>query len=701
MSSLPPLQDSIVSTPWGLSEDAPCGFVETLVDGAICRANERFAQWAGRPADALLGLRFKSLLTPASRILYDTHCIPLLEAQGLCNEVMLEIVRPDSGRVPVLISAIRDVGGERGNTMFSIFDATVIRQHERALQDARKRAESSAQALTRANGDLALQTEHLRVTLRSMAETVVTTDRQGLITSINPTAQHLFGIAENDALGAPLTALGQVLYAEDRGPVALHPTRLWTPGFLNLIVVHRDGSEREVACTVARIGQEDGPGDGTVFVGRDVTDERALVRRLAHEASHDHLTGLLNRREFERRVHALADDANVPGVTHLLCYLDLDQFKVVNDTVGHDAGDQLLIEVAALLRDAVRDSDVLARLGGDEFGLVLTACAPDAGLEVAQSLLRRVASMRFEWEGHPLAITASLGLAVLGTKNATTTSALADADMACHAAKEKGRNRVQTFAGSDAALRATRGEMGWIPRIRRALDQDRFALCFQPIVRLDARPGELINGEMLLRMRDDDGKLLAPAAFVSAAERYNQIQAIDRWVVRKAFAWLATHPGHRASINLSGQSVGDADLLAFVLRQFDTAGIAPQRVCFEITETATMGDLGAALRFMHALREIGVAFALDDFGVGLSSFSYLKELPVDVVKIDGSFTKSLLTDRVNRTIVESIAQIAKVCGLETVAEWVESEAVMDAIGLIGIDKAQGRHVGMPTLIETL
>lgn len=273
--------------------------------------------------------------------------------------------------------------------------------------------------------------------------------------------------------------------------------------------------------------------------------------------------------------------------------------------------------------------------------------------------------------------------------------------MACHAAKEKGRNRVQTFAGSDAALRATRGEMGWIPRIRRALDHDRFALCYQPIVRLEARPRELINGEILLRMRDDDGKLLPPAAFVSAAERYNQIQAIDRWVVRKSLGWLATHPGHRASINLSGQSVGDADLLAFVRGEFDASSVAPTRVCFEITETAAMSDPASAVRFMGALRDIGVTFALDDFGVGLSSFTYLKKLPVDVVKIDGSFTKTLLTDPVNRAIVESITRIAKVCGLETVAEWVENDEVMTAIGLIGIDKAQGWHVGLPTPIESL
>lgn len=211
----------------------------------------------------------------------------------------------------------------------------------------------------------------------------------------------------------------------------------------------------------------------------------------------------------------------------------------------------------------------------------------------------------------------------------------------------------------------------------------------------------MINGEILLRMRDDDGKLLPPAAFVSAAERYNQIQAIDRWVVRKSLGWLATHPGHRASINLSGQSVGDADLLAFVRGEFDASSVAPTRVCFEITETAAMSDPASAVRFMGALRDIGVTFALDDFGVGLSSFTYLKKLPVDVVKIDGSFTKTLLTDPVNRAIVESITRIAKVCGLETVAEWVENDEVMTAIGLIGIDKAQGWHVGLPTPIESL
>ncbi|RZL10369.1 MAG: EAL domain-containing protein [Rubrivivax sp.] len=284
---------------------------------------------------------------------------------------------------------------------------------------------------------------------------------------------------------------------------------------------------------------------------------------------------------------------------------------------------------------------------------------------------------------------------------ASEASVMAGADMACHLAKEQGRNRIQAFVDGDARIEARRGEMTCASDIRRALEDDRLRLHFQPIAALKPQAGALRHGEMLLRIVDAQGKLLPPASFISAAERYNQIQAIDRWVVKTAFEWLSHHPDHEASINLSGQSIGDAQLLPFVLRQFERTGLSPRRVCFEITETAAIGDLGSALKFMNALRAVGVKFALDDFGIGLSSFSYLKTLPVDYVKIDGSFTKTLLTDPVNRGIVEAIVRIAKLCGLETIAEWVETEEIRSVLETLGIDHAQGWLIGKPEPLSSV
>jgi diguanylate cyclase (GGDEF)-like protein/PAS domain S-box-containing protein len=678
--------------------DKPFGLVELSGGGAIQRASPSFCAWMQRSERSLAGTRFEDLLTPASQILHATHVVPLLEATGTVKEVLLEVVRADGHRFAIMVFAVRKhaADGAGHATTLSVFDATEIRRHAHELRLAKQRAEAAAEALRQVNAQLSMQSEELRITLRSIAEGVITLGLHGEITSINPAAQALFGIDESRAVHMKLECLGQFRMPASRLPLQT-PDLLRMAGRFDVLLLTSSGSERHLSASVAHVRDSADGMAGAVVVIRDVTDERAMLHKLAYEASHDHLTGLANRREFENRLSALVR-ASKAGCHHVL-YIDVDQFKVVNDIAGHEAGDQLLVSIADVLGANVRQGDTVARLGGDEFGLILPHCAEEAALRKAQRLRTQIAALRFLWKGRSFNVTVSIGMLSFGADATSEAAVLAGADMACHFAKEQGRNRIEVLADGDVRMQARRGEMTWATEIRRALEDERLRLHFQPIAPLKPGPDSLQHGEMLLRILDDEGHLLPPASFIQAAERYNQIQFVDRWVIETAFRWLSRHPGHEASINLSGQSIGDAQLLPFVLRQFERLALPPDRVCFEITETAAIADLPSALKFMNELRAIGVKFALDDFGIGMSSFSYLKTLPVDFVKIDGSFTRTLLTDPVNKGIVEAIVQIAKLCGCQTVAEWVETEDVREVLQRIGVDRAQGWLIGKPVPLD--
>lgn len=674
--------------------DKPFGLVELSSNGTVQRASPSFCAWMQRSESSLVGTQFEDLLSPASQILHLTHVMPLLEATGAVKEVLLEAVRVDGQRIAIMLFAVRKpaVDGTGHTTTLSVFDASEIRRHERALRQAKHQAETVAEALLQANAQLSMQSEALRITLRSIAEGVITLGKDGRISSINPAAQTLFGLDEDSALHMTLECLGELRLPVSR--LALQARDLLgMTGKFDALLVKPTRQERHLSASVAQVRDGQGSVTGAVVVIRDVTDERAMLQKLAYEASHDHLTGLNNRREFESRLSALVRTSKAS--CHHVFYVDVDQFKVVNDIAGHEAGDQLLVSIAGLLGASVRQGDTVARLGGDEFGLILAHCSQEVALRKAHQVRTQIAALILPWKGRNFSVTVSIGMLSFGANATSEAAVLAGADMACHFAKEQGRNRIEALADGDVRMQARRGEMTWATEIRRALDEDRLSLHFQPIVPLKPRPGGLQHGEMLLRITGDDGNLLPPASFISAAERYNQIQYVDRWVIKTAFRWLSRHPGHEASINLSGQSIGDAQLLPFVLQQFELSGLPPHRVCFEITETAAIGDLPSALKFMNELRGIGSKFALDDFGIGMSSFSYLKTLPVDFVKIDGSFTKTLLTDPVNKGIVEAIVQIAKLCGCQTIAEWVETEDVRQVLSVIGVDHAQGWLIGKP------
>lgn len=431
-------------------------------------------------------------------------------------------------------------------------------------------------------------------------------------------------------------------------------------------------------------------------------EHRRAEATIHHLAYHDSLTGLANRHHFELRLKESLEDARDRGTVHALLYIDLDQFKVVNDTCGHGAGDELLRQLGLLLQGQVRQNDVLGRLGGDEFGLLLASCPVERAQSIGAGILQAINDFRFTWGGKSFAIGASIGLVPIDGHSATEAELLAAADIACYAAKDLGRNRIHVYDRDDCELLRRRGEMHWVSRIREALEQDRFVLYWQSIVPLSGYYPSVPKGsEVLLRLRDEDGTLVAPGAFLPAAERYNLASAVDRWVVRALLDHLASDGCSHAVlqpvvfVNISGATLNDDGFFAFLREELRRTGVPPSRLCFEITETAAVANLNRAVTFIRGVRGDGCRFALDDFGAGLSSFSYLKTIPVDFLKIDGSFVRDMTDDPMDRAIVEAIAHIGQSVGLKTIAEFVESKAVLQSLVNVGVNWAQGYAIHRP------
>lgn len=426
--------------------------------------------------------------------------------------------------------------------------------------------------------------------------------------------------------------------------------------------------------------------------------------QIRHQAAHDSLTGLVNRREFERQAERLLSTIRQDKGEHALCFMDLDQFKVVNDTCGHIAGDEFLRQLSMILQHGVRKSDTLARLGGDEFGVLMEHCSLDHAHRIAISLQKAIQDYQFTWEENSFRVGVSIGLVAITEAIPNLTELLKQADAACYMAKDLGRNRIHVYHSEDLETSQRHGEMQWVSRIHRALEKHQFCLYAQVIVPLDGSTDK--HYELLLRMKDEKGKIIPPGAFLPAAERYNLITKLDRWVIANAFSLLADNPVFLkqidfCAINLSGQSLGDNDFLDFIITQLAASSIEGAKICFEITETAAISNLGAAMKFISTLRGLNCRFALDDFGSGVSSFGYLKNLPVNYLKIDGMFVRDVVDDPIDHAMVKSINEIGQVMGMKTIAEFVENDEIKGMLREIGVNYAQGYGIAKPLAFDEL
>ena len=546
--------------------------------------------------------------------------------------------------------------------------------------------------------------ESAQITLRSIGDGVITTNADCVVEYINPVAEELTGWKVDDASGRPVDEIFRGFHEETCEPlenplaVAIRRNRS-IKSVRPTLLIRRDGNELYIESCASPIRDGKGEVTGGVLVFHDVSEARELNRRLSYHASHDILTGLVNRREFENRLERALKSARARETSYALLYLDLDQFKIVNDSCGHSAGDHLLGQLGALLKSKIRWRDTLARLGGDEFGVLLESCSLDEAMQTAEALRVAISEFKFMWEDRSFRLGVSIGVVPITAENEDVASLLSAADSACAAAKEGGRNRIHSFLENDIDLMRRRREMQWAARINNALEEDRFEL-FRQTIRPLQHAEEGAHYELLLRMRDETGSIIAPALFIEAAERYGLTPNIDRWVIKSAFRWLVSEADERerlalCSINLSGQSLGDEKFLPFVIDQFQMSGLDASRICFEITETAAIASYSQANRFINALKELGCKFALDDFGTGLSSFGYLKHFPVDFLKIDGSFVKEILHDPIDREMVRSINEIGHLTGKKTIAEFAENEEIITMLRGMGIDYAQGYGVAEP------
>ncbi len=561
-------------------------------------------------------------------------------------------------------------------------------------------------ALRRATGELFEQKQHAEFTLNSIGEAVIATDAAGRVEFMNPVAESLTGWSLEEARGRLAPDILPLVDAHTDNSVATALTHALAEkaamcSAREIDLVRRDASRIGIGESASPIFDADGQITGGVLVFRDVSVNRAAARRSAWAAMHDVLTGLANRREFENRVQDAVDSARRAGRHHVVCFMDLDQFKTVNDTCGHAAGDDLLREVAAILLPRIRKSDTLARLGGDEFGILLDNCTLERGQFIAADVLAAIGEYRFHRDGKAFAIGMSIGIAAVTGESASCAEVMSRADAACYWAKEQGRHRASVYREGDGDMAARRRETGWIARINHALAQDRFTLHHQAYRALDPADGEREHIEVFLRMIDDDGSLIPPGSFLAAAERHNLMPAIDRWVVGTVMARfdeLVARRGGRpitCAINLSGSSMVSADFLDFLRLVVREHPVPPRSICFEITEAVAAGHLRQAGEFMLACRHLGFLLALDDFGTGLVSLGYLKRLPVDYLKIDGGFVRNVEHDAVDKAMTETINRVGHAMGIRTVAENAESEGIIETLRGIGVDYAQGYGVGLP------
>jgi diguanylate cyclase (GGDEF)-like protein/PAS domain S-box-containing protein len=671
----------------GLFDNVVEGVYQVTMDGYLLSANPALIAMLGyasleelRAIGSTEGLYVK----PETRVRF----LEKLKREGKLVEAEYQLKRRDGTVITITENArlIRDDRGQPIGLEGTLTDITERKRAEQQFYEEKERAE---------------------VTLQSIADAVITTDRDGTVDYVNPVAEKLTGWPSDEACGRNVTGIVKLVkdgtHEAIEDPVS-HALASGDPMHLDdqTVLVSRRGMEVPIQATVAPIRDRSGQTAGAVIVFSDVSRERRMKRLLSYQAAHDALTGLINRREFESRLNSAIESARADmSVRHAMIYVDLDQFKVVNDTCGHPAGDQLLRQVTGLLQTRVRANDVLARLGGDEFGVLLEHCTPDQALRIADTLRQSIHDLRFQWGTNTMQIGASIGIVEIDEKTETVATLLSAADIACYSAKDGGRNRVQVYDPASASARHR--EMRWMARLTNARDEGRLDIMFQPIVRVAQSAKDRPHYELLLRLHDENGAMVLPDEFIPAAERFNLMPSLDRWVIEKVLRDYvpSTRDGvedaaFTVAVNLSGTTLSDPSFLEFLIDALETHEPTPGVLCFEVTETAAITNLGHASYLMREMASRGCLVALDDFGSGLSSFNYLRTLPVNYLKIDGNFVQNVANDPIDRSMVEAIVQIGRAIGIETVAERVETPAVLDTLRQIGVGYAQGFLVGRPS-----
>ncbi|MEJ2392632.1 MAG: EAL domain-containing protein [Gammaproteobacteria bacterium] len=553
------------------------------------------------------------------------------------------------------------------------------------------------------------QKERLLVTLESIADGVIATDDKGVITYMNPTAETISGWDETSAIGQNAEQVYRLIDENSDKQLSGYIDETLLSGTVhfsleNTALLTRDDQVVPVQSSISPIRHQHRV-IGCVIIFQNVTEHRQLSNQLRHQATHDTLTNLINRSEFERLLtRALENKSNHEH--HSLLYLDLDQFKIVNDTSGHVAGDVLLQQIAVLLQKTVRETDVVARLGGDEFAVFLPHCMIDQASEIGEKIRQAINEFIFIWEDRQFRIGVCIGAVEINSAGRDFSDLMRAADLSCYAAKDHGRNRIHIYREEDQELIERHSEMQWVERLQKGLSNNRFILYGQYIQSLNPLH-QSEHLEILIRYLDRFGNIIPPGAFLPAAERYNLVPGLDEWVLESVLAndrlvaLLHSNPRLRVNINLSGLTLGDAKMSDAITQLIRTHQLSPGSLCFEITETAAVADLAATSHFIRSLRQLGCEFALDDFGIGVSSFAYLKNLPVDYLKIDGSFVHDIDCNPVNAAMVSAINQIGHVMNIRTVAEFVENEAVLAKLRELGVDYAQGYHVHTPCALNDI
>ena len=659
-------------------------------DEKILLANESAASLVGLDAPQLVGRDVADLVKPAYRALFRNAMSKRLAGENVPRRLEIQLINGnETGLWVEAQSSIIEFHGDN-----AILTVARDVSHRKSLEVSLSRSKRQAQ-----------------YTLESIAEGVITTDNDGRLDYMNLAAESIIGTNRDDAVGHRIGELFTLVDDADRRPLGdpvercIAMRRRVNMGRRAVMVSAAGEQEHSVEITASPIR---GPGSaisGTVVVFHDVGELRGLTQKMSYQATHDPLTGLINRREFERRLDDAMDSAHAEEAIHMLFYMDLDRFKAVNDSCGHLAGDNMLREVANLIKEQVRDSDFVGRLGGDEFGALLIGCPIEKARQIASDICNAIAGYRFVWKDKIFNIGISIGLVEISHVSGSLQDVMSAADSACYVAKQEGRGKVHVYSARDEAIARERGDIQWLRELQTALHEDKFELAMQPIL---AMSGGVESGpavEVLIRLPDSHGRIADSAEFLRPAERYQLMPEIDRWVVNATLAAIAggeikITSGRSCAINLSGQTLGDESFLGFVVDAMDRTAISPSSICFEVTETAILSNVQHAQRFIEVLHGIGCEFSLDDFGSGLGSFSSLKHLPIDYLKIDGTYTRNLRTDEVNQEMVAAMIKLARKMQFRIVAEQVENQEDFDWLRNSGVDFVQGRFIEAPMPLGT-